>query len=269
MKIGVGHNILHRDLPAAFEQAAAVGADGVEVVIGDELARKLGRDGFAEELRGLSQRFALEIPSLALNVLCAQPSLIVRAELAEWAVQTVARGLRTAAAVGASALLLPFFGRNMIETDDEINFAGDALADLAEAAEQVGVVLGVESTLNVHQQLLLLGATGHSPYVRIYFDTGNALARKYDAASAIRDLGQGAICQVHFKDVRVVEGNPPDFDVALGQGSVDFRAVAHALRAVRYDGYVVLETPGGTDPAATTGANIRFARELLAAPEST
>jgi sugar phosphate isomerase/epimerase len=237
-------------------------------MLAGDLARSLGEPSLVKKLNGLKGRHQLPIPSLAMVDLCIHPSLIGRSELAQTAIRQVRRGLETAAAIGAGVLLLPFFGKNLIETEPELNNAAEALAQLAEPAEQAGVILGVESTLNVHQQLFLLGQTGHSPNVRIYFDTGNSLARKYDVATQIRDLGLGTICQVHFKDVRIAEGAHPAHDVALGTGSVDFRAVVGALRACRYDGWIVLETPPGADPLAATRANIAFAREALAAGES-
>ena len=66
-------------------------------------------------------------------------------------------------------------------------------------------------------------------------------------------------------DVRLgEEGHPPDWDVALGQGDVDFAAVASALKAMGYDGWVILETPATDDPVAAAQANLDFARQLLA-----
>jgi len=265
MKIGICHNIFGTDLPAAFAGAAHAGAEGVEVVVQNDLARRLGREELAKQLNALRRQHKLEIPSLAMVNLCSQPSLIARPELTEAAVQSALRGLKTAAAVEASVLLLPFFGRNLIETETEFGHATDTIARLSEHAEQAAITLGIECTLNASQQLLLLASAGRSPYVRVYFDIGNTLARKYDVATFIRDLGHDSICQVHFKDVRIAEGAPPDYEVTLGQGSVDFRAVLHALRAVRYDGYIVLETPPGPDAPATTRANVQFIRDLLAA----
>lgn len=265
MKIGLCHNIFRTDLDWSFARAAEVGADGVEVLFDDELMRRLSRDDeVISQLRTLKARHKLEIPSLGLVSLCSQPSLISRPELIEPGLQTVRRGLEVASALGAGVLLLPFFGKNLIETEAEFNFAVEAIAQLAEPAEEANVILGIESTLNASQQLLLLASTGHSPFVRVYFDTGNVLARKYDVVTLIRELGCGNICQVHLKDVRLADGARPDFEVALGQGSVDFRAVLHALRACRYEGYLVLETPPLADPLESAKANMKFARELVA-----
>ena len=84
-------------------------------------------------------------------------------------------------------------------------------------------------------------------------------------ATAIRDLGREAIGQIHFRDVRISEGQPPDYNLALGEGNVDFRAVVQALRAIGYDGWIILETPPGADPLASASANLAFARDALKA----
>ncbi|MFW6065333.1 MAG: sugar phosphate isomerase/epimerase family protein [Planctomycetota bacterium] len=140
--------------------------------------------------------------------------------------------------------------------------AAEALSELIAPAEQAGVTLGVESSLNADQLGYLLDSLTSSPNVKVYYDTANALARKLDPVTFIRDLGPDRIAQVHFKDVRVVSGQPPDFDIPLGEGDVDFRAVVQSLRAVGYDGWIVIEAGGG-GPVAAAEKNIAFTRKVL------
>jgi sugar phosphate isomerase/epimerase len=109
----------------------------------------------------------------------------------------------------------------------------------------------------------MLGCLGGSDSARIYFDTGNTLARKIDPSTAIREMGPAAICQVHFKDVKMIAGQAPQFDVALGQGDVDFPAVCQALRATGYDGWIILETPTGDAPMANLIANLATAAKII------
>ena len=45
-------------------------------------------------------------------------------------------------------------------------------------------------------------------------------------------------------------------------GRVDFQAVDEAMRSINYDGYIVLETPVGDDPAADNARNLDFIRKL-------
>ena len=249
------------DLPEAFALAARAGAEGVEIFYYNRDAAKwLDEETHPDWLKKLQAEHSVKVPSLCLGVLGNDAPLMGDEDQRKRGIRYIRRAIDVAIEVGADVLLLPFFGKNAIELESELIKAGEELAELVEPAEQAGIVLAIESQLNVSQQRFLLDHLGRTPNVKIYVDTGNDLARKRDPATGIRDLGGGDIAQVHFKDVRMVEGQPPDFNVALGEGDVDFRAVAQALRAVGYDGWCVLEAPGGKDPLATAKQNFAFAR---------
>lgn len=266
MRLGILNKSLSGDsLQAAFDLARQAGAEGVEIAYSTtQEARQLRRwEEHAQAVSAMVGDTGLAVPSLNLACLCGAPSLIGSSDVVESSLGLVRSAISAARAIGARVVVVPFFGKNAIEVERELGKAADALARLAEPAEEAGVILGVESTLNSNQQLFLLDHLGHTGNVRIYFDTGDSLAHKFDVATGIRDLGGERIVQVHLKDVRIAEGAPPDFDVALGQGDVDFRAVAQALAAVRFDGWGILETPPGADPLAGARANLKFARETF------
>jgi hypothetical protein len=65
----------------------------------------------------------------------------------------------------------------------------------------------------------------------VSYDTGNARGRGIDVIGPL-------IRHVHVKDVDEAGTNVP-----LGEGTVDFPAVFATLRAIGYDGELVLETP--------------------------
>jgi sugar phosphate isomerase/epimerase len=255
------------ELDDAFALARAAGAEGIEIVYTHKAAAKaLERwADEAEELTTLSQKHSLPLAALNLTFLRDSAALVgTRQAAARW--QPILRdALTVAAAAKADVVVVPFFGRNTIETQDHLERAAEAMVEVVEGAEEASVVLGIESTLNFDQQQFLLDFLGNSPFARMCYDVGDALARKMDAPSGIRDLGAERIAEVHFKDVRITEGQPPDFAVALGDGSMDFRAVAQALRAVGYERWVVLEPPPIGDPLASARKNIEFTQQVLAA----
>jgi sugar phosphate isomerase/epimerase len=255
------------DLDSAFALARSAGAEGIEVVYTDKAAVKAIERWAdeAEKLTALSKKHSLPLAALNLTFLRDSPALVgTRQAAARW--QPILRdALTVAAAAKADAVVVPFFGRNAIETQDHLNRAAETLAEVVEGAEEASVVLGVESTLNFDQQQFLLDFMGNSPFAKICYDVGDALARKLDPPSGIRDLGGERIAEVHFKDVRITEGQPPDFRVELGDGSVDFRAVAQALHAVGYQRWVVLEPPPIGDPLTAARKNLEFAQQILAA----
>jgi len=267
MRIGIVHPALGVDqLGEVFSRAAAAGAEGVEVhYASPATATVLGSIEHARELRQAAEAASVSIVSLSLGCLCGRPALIGRPEVIESGQSVVLKAMGCAAEAGAEMVTVPFFGKNAIEIESELNRAADALLDLADHAEQAGVVLAVESTLAIHQCEYLLGYVGNTGDVKIACNTGVALRRKLDIATGIRQLGAAAIALVRFRDVRITEGAPPDFNVPLGGGNVDFSATAQALRAVGYDGWVLADPPvvAEADPVDAARAALDFTRRAL------
>jgi len=266
MKIGIQSTALGRwPLPEAFALAAECGAEGIELHCDAQQAKALLAPGTAQELANLSETHGLALTGLNLGYLREQPSLIGKPPTVSRYRSEIVELLPAAAKMGAGALLLPFLGKNAIELESDLGRAIEALSELIEPAEQAGVVLAVESSLVSDQLRLLLDNVAHSEYVKACPNTANALARKIDVASFIRDLGKQSIWQVHFSDVRMgQEGTAPQFDVQLGQGHVDFPAVVRALKAIEFQGWVLAATPPGDDPLANCRSNVKLLADLLA-----
>jgi sugar phosphate isomerase/epimerase len=238
------------DRATAAELTAQAGAQGLELIFPDRRAV----DALSDDSRraGITQSVAdagVVVSCLALTAICRTDGLVRPTENTAAAMDLIREALLAAADMGVSAVLVPFFGQSAIELEDDFKVACDCLLELSEAAEDAGVMIGVESNLAVNQQHVMLGHTGGGASVRHYFDTGNVLLRKRDPATEIRDLGTDALVGVHFKDAIVRSGQQAATDVLMGDGQVNFQAAAQSLKAVGYDGWVTLETPGLDDPA--------------------
>ena len=254
-------------LEQTFERAAEIGADGLVVAyVAENDAKLLAKDGHPAVLKRLAADHGLSIPALNLLWLCERPSLITQGSARDPAVRSITQALNVAAEIGAKAVIVPFYGKNTIELEDELTQAAESLLSAVDTATETGVAIGIESTLNFAQYEFLLEYLGNTDQAGACLDIGTAASRKLDVPTGIRTLGAASITQVHVKDVRTAEGQPPNFDVALGEGDVDFRAIAQALRAVGYDGWLGLETPPGPDAIAVARANLEFMRRELAAP---
>lgn len=266
MQLGVTSTALgETKLPEAFRKAGEVGAEGIEISYGtDKDAKALYRKNHPAKLSELRRTSGVQIPSMVLGVLCKNPSLNGDSEEIAAAQELVLQALSVAGEAGVKVVVLPFFGKNTIELEEELTRAADALLELADHAEQAGVVLAVESTLNFDRRDFLLDHVGNSGTVKICLNTGVSLARKMDLPTGIRNLGPEAIGQIRFKDVRIAEARPPDYDVQLGEGDVDFLAAGNALRAVGWDGWVIVEAPPGDDPVAAGKKNTQFAKDIIA-----
>jgi sugar phosphate isomerase/epimerase len=245
MRTGITHSALPaHDLAEALGQAAQLGAAGVEIDYPSAaLAAAISRPGHAEQLRGAAQAAGIAVAGMCLTFFRDEPALIGRPETIERNSDIVIRALGCAAEAGAGMVVLPFFGKNTIEIEDELSRATQALMDLVEHAEASGVCLVVESTLPFHQQDFLLNQLGRTGDVKVCCNTAVAAARKLDAPTGLRMLKADDLAMVRFKDVRIVEGAQPDYDVPFGSGNVNFGAVAQALRALNYDGWAVIDPP--------------------------
>jgi len=266
MRIGIMQlSLVPDDMETSFALAAQAGLDGLEIACDtpDDAASILGADGIAR-VRQLTETHPVEVPGIGLGVLREGKSLFGDDAAVAAAKDLVHRAIGAAVEIGADLVLVPFLGKAAIELPEELDRAIVNLDELAEEAEEADITRGIESTLNVSQQRQLVEHLGAYTSVKVYYDTGNVLARKFDPATVLRDLGARRVCRVHFKDVRLgAEGAPPDYGVALGAGNVDFPAVVNAIRAIGYDGWVVLETPPTDDPLAAAKANLAFARSVL------
>ncbi len=266
MKVGIQSSTLGvRNLQEAFALAEECGAEGVELVCSADEAKALLEPGRAQELRNLSDSHGLTVTGLNLNYLREQASLMDKPPIVSRYQSEIVELLPAAAEMGAEAVLVPFLGKNAIELPDELDRAIDALSELIEPAEQAGIVVALKSSLVFDQLRFLLDSLPHSNHVKVCYDTANALARKTDVATFVRDLGSEAISQVHFSDVHMgEEGTAPEFNVQPGRGDVDFPAVVRALRAIEFDGWVLVAAPPGDDPLANCRGNVKLLKELLA-----
>ncbi len=260
MRFGAMQGILRARGAALLEAAAACGFDGVELNVGQPWRDDpLWEPAYRAELQAASRRLRLAIPSLCLGALNHFGWKEADPQARQEARELVSRAIDVARELGAQLLLLPFFGRSELFTADEVERVVAGLREVAPVAEAAGVTLAVENTLSAAANLTLVSAVG-SPAVGVYWDVSNARYWGHDPAAGIRELGT-ALRQVRFKD-----GRESHSDAMLGEGLVDFAAVAEALREVAYAGWVVLETPAGADPLANARRNLAFARRVMAPP---
>lgn len=121
--------------------------------------------------------------------------------------------------------------------------AVDEIGWLAERAQEMGVVLGIE---NVHFNSFLISplelqsfiATINHPFVKAHLDVGNAniAGMAHDWIEVLSD----DICAIHVKDSIQWQSNLDTFR-PLGFGNVDWSAVQKSLTKIRYKGFLTVE----------------------------
>ena len=253
MKYGIRDGMLRLPFEQTFAEAKRIGFDGVEICIGgDYREHKLWSAEGIAEIQKLSADADIEVPSLSPGGFTSYTFAHPDENKREEGKAMLKHLLETCPQIGAEAILVPFFGNGKINPEDIISpiFIG-GIKEVAEVAESHKVYLALESTLNADDHLRILEQV-KSPYVKVYYDMGNATGFGYNAAEEIKRLGS-EIVVIHVKDT---SGN-------LGEGKVNFAAVGEAIREIKYDGYLVLETPSGDDASASASRNLSFSRNVF------
>jgi sugar phosphate isomerase/epimerase len=229
--------------------AKKIGFDGVQISLGVSsqglpLADPAMQLAFLNE----SKRVGIPLTSVCLNIL--HRNYLKSDPLGQ---RWVAESIPIARALGVKVILLPFFGRGALLTTTEMDYVGDALREIAPAAERAGVILGLEDTISAKDNVRIV-ERARSTAVLVYYDVGNSTEAGFDIIKEIRWLGRDRICEVHLKD-------DPHF---LGQGKIDFGAVVDALVGIGYDKWAQLETDcptGSVENDMTT--NLKFIRQVI------
>jgi len=250
-KVGVTDwNLKLENKPAAITLAKRLGFDGLQVSLGKGADRlPLSDPALQQEYLAESRRVGLPLASVCLEVLHVNG--LKNDPLAR---RWVAESIPIARALGVKVVLLPFFGKQKLETPAEMDYVGDALRDIAPLAEKAGVILGLEDTISARDNVRIMKRS-KSPAVLTYYDVGNSTRNGFDVVEEIRWLGASRICEVHLKD-------NPHF---LGKGTIDFPAVVAALAEIGFEGWAQLETEAPTGSVENDMAmNLAYIRGVMA-----
>ncbi len=237
----------------ALSQAKAHGFEGLELAIGTEgvLHIETTQAG-CEAIRGQIDASGLAVQTLAsgmswaFNPVSDDPDVRARAVAAHDA------ALQRAAWLGCDALLfVPGVVNSPISPDEHIRYdhaverAHDAVAQLLETAERVGVDLCIENVWNglFYSPLELAAFIDgfNSDRLGVYFDVGNCLGYQQYPPHWIELLGS-RIKRIHikgFKDEFGFEGRYAF--CGLLEGDVPWTQTMAALRGIGYDKTVVAE----------------------------
>jgi sugar phosphate isomerase/epimerase len=233
--------------------AKKIGFDGVQISLGvsgiSNNGLLLSDEGTQRAFLEESRRIGIPITSVCLNIL--HRNYLKSDQLGQ---RWVAESIPIAKALGVRVILLPFFGKGALLTAAEMDYVGDALREIAPAAERSGVTLGLEDTISARDNVRIIERT-KSAAVLVYYDVGNSTLAGFDIIKEIQWLGRDRICEVHLKD-------NPHF---LGQGKIDFTAVVDALAGIGYDKWAQLETDCPTGSVENDMArNLKFIRDVIA-----
>ena len=253
LRIGVTDWNLHLGAnPEALPMAANLGFEGVQISFGRTLVDgEMPADNPEVIARylALSRQYKIPIDGTCVDKL-HDNGLKSDPLAAKWVLDSI----RLTRALDTNVLLLPFFGRWALQTKQEMDYAGDALRDLAVEATKAGVILGLEDTISAEDNVRIMERS-QSSSVLVYYDVGNSTVAGFDPVKEIRWLGKSRICQFHLKD------NPH----YLGEGSIQFLPIMRAIRDIQFSGYANLEADAPSKQLeADMRRNLAFIRNVMA-----
>ncbi len=234
-----------------LEKLKEMGYDGVEVPIFSDDPKKFARLGKQLDDLGL-ERTAVTVRTAADNPISPDRSIRQTGHRAN------RRGVECCQALGGTVLCGPyhsalgeFAGRG--PTEDELNWAAEGLADMAEAADEAGLTLGVEYLNRFECYLInsaaeavkLLEMVNH-PRCKTMFDTFHANIEEKDFAQAIRTAAP-YLAHVHISEN---DRSTP------GVGNVSWDATFDTLKAINYDGWLMVEAFGLALPELAAATKI-------------
>jgi len=252
MKIGAMDNVLQKPWHELFDAAACLGFDGVELDL--RAATYLDSDVWSaagrKSLKERSARAGVEIASVCMADVAG---LMVKPDTYAQGIRALADLRRFCDELGAGVILFPMIpGSDETETFDSwVKGFQAAFTQSAGCQARVGMESVGRAGCSAERMLAVMQAVGSS-YLGTYYDVGNAAFQGFDNFEQIAQLGN-RIFQVHMKEIRA----------EMGEGVLDFPALIAALEKIGYDGYLVLETNAGDDPAKNAARNLAFLRNLL------
>jgi L-ribulose-5-phosphate 3-epimerase len=262
MKFGTRDGVLRQPWEKVFDEAARLGFDGVELDVGADYAdTMLWNASGRRQLESLAEKSGAELASVCLGVMWGTSLANPDPDVQKEARGIINDSVKFCSELGAEFILVPitpFRGGN-IPPDQAVENWIEGLKPCAPVAEGYKVTLAVENVgggvcPSAKRQMQIIEGV-NSPFVQAYYDFGNGLGLGNDPVQEIKLLGKEHIAAVHAK----APGG-----TYLGEGRLDFDAVAAALKGTSYEGYIILETAATDNPPEAASRNLAFLKKLFA-----
>ena len=248
-------------LEASCAKAAALGFDAVEVF------PLSAEDLNAHELRGLLQSHGLKLAAVGTGagwvvqkLRLTDPDGLVRARAKNF----IASIVDLAGKLGAPAIIGSMQGRvdAGVTRAQALAWVAESVEQLAPRAHEYGVPLLLEplnryetNLFNTVSDTLEFAKGLHTRNLKLLCDCFHMNIEEVSIAESLRNAGD-AVGHVHLADSN---------RRAAGSGHTDFTEVAHALKGIRYCGYLsaeVLPLPEADVAAKQTLATIQSLRQI-------
>jgi D-psicose/D-tagatose/L-ribulose 3-epimerase len=234
-----------------FKSLAAAGYDGVEIPVVGQSREALKTMAAACDDLGLA-RTASAFVGADVNPI--SPDAAVRVA----AIDNLKKGIDDSRLIGADILIGGVYQSHKYftgsgPTQQEWDWSAEYLRTCGEYAQQAGVQLGLEC-LNRFEVFLITTSAECRRMVEqvgldnvgVHYDTHHANIEDPNPRQALQNI-RGVLNHVHLSE---------SHRGTLGTGQVDWDANFAALHEIDYEGWLVIEAFGTTDPDLAAAANV-------------
>lgn len=205
------------------------GVIGVELQVASGNPNMLYDFDVARKYKSESHKWGLDVPSTAG----------VWSKKGAWnedAVEELTSAIRATEIVGASVMLIAFFGKSAPDLSDTTFYDRivKILKEVAPRAKDAGIILGLENSLSPRDNKRLVDKI-NDPNVKVYYDPENMynFGHQQEAVPGIKILGKDRIAAVHVKNNgRLISDN----------WRVDWVKAFSELTDIQYEGWLTFET---------------------------
>lgn len=196
-------------------------------------------------------------------------SITIPGPAEEWLRKTI----RSGEILGASVVLVGGFRETCPRMSDESSYGPtvELLKRLGPVAEDAGMVLGLELSLDVAEYQKLIDLVAH-PAVRPYWDaTGtDHMGHPGEGIKGLQTFG-ASICQMHLKNGRklieehhLMEAHPRHLEAGRAM-SIEWTKAFPIIKASGFEGWFTFETPHASPEACIeeTKRNIAFVMKYV------
>lgn len=257
MQIAVNEYSIPGPRSARWDQARALGIDGLELVVGPYGTGRhpLGCNKNSIFVRHCQERTGLTLASVVAGFFLAPSPGLSETISRQQLFQDLARLLRIAAEAGSTVVVVPLLGQAEPRDDAITQALVDLLKPAAREAAELGLRLALHSALPVDQLQALL-ARLDEPALGIAYDPGLS-----------RSVGQDPVVGLKLLAAEIIQLRLSDVDahgcrVPLGQGICGLPAVLRQLLDLPGKPWTVLVPTSHPDPQLTVLQSVSWLRKL-------
>jgi hexulose-6-phosphate isomerase len=224
-----------------FKIASELGLNSIEWIVEEPLITNalMSKVGIKEVI-SVIQRNQVRVDFICADIFMERPLYDFSKEGLLEKTKLLNEVVLSAKEVGASCVEIPFVDNSRLNSEEKIKNAIEILNKSLDYADDLDMVLALETDLDPENQVQLIEKINHDA-LRLNYDIGNSASLGYDPIAELDAYGK-LIANVHIKD-RVLGGST----VPLGEGSADIPKVLRHLSQIGYQGDFILQAARQSD----------------------